>query len=286
MPVYNAGIYIKEAIDSIMSQSFKRYELIIINDGSTDNTIEVINNYNDKRIVLINNTHDYINSLNIGISTAKGKYIARMDADDIMVSNRLQIQYNFLENNPNIHVCGGGMQLFGIFRDETKPKTKHSDIVIKAMEGSPLNHPTVMMRTSLRNLFRCDNMIYQMYHQGYQCAEDYKLWIDLIIKGYKIENIPVVLIHYRTHKYQSTVFYKKEMIESIYKIQCEYINIIMNKIIECEKDYSILLAETSKLFALNKISFASLKIITKVLSENVKHKLANSFIVSDYSKEI
>lgn len=106
MPTYNASKYVAEAIDSVLQQSFEDWELLIIDDGSTDNTVDIIHSYTDSRIRLICNEHDFIGSLKLGLQEASGKYIARMDADDIMHPDRLNIQYNIMEEEPEITVCG------------------------------------------------------------------------------------------------------------------------------------------------------------------------------------
>ena len=92
MPVYNASRYLRDCIDSILSQSFTDFELLIVDDGSTDDSVEIIRSYSDSRIRLIENKHDYIGSLNLLLQEARGKYIARMDADDVMLPNRLETQ--------------------------------------------------------------------------------------------------------------------------------------------------------------------------------------------------
>lgn len=85
MPVYNASRYLRDCIDSILSQSFTDFELLIVDDGSTDDSVEIIRSYSDSRIRLIENKHDYIGSLNLLLQEARGKYIARMDADDVIM---------------------------------------------------------------------------------------------------------------------------------------------------------------------------------------------------------
>lgn len=107
MPTYNASKFLRAAIDSILTQTYKHFELIIINDGSTDDTEDIILSYNDSRIKYIKNDVNLklIKSLNKGIELAKGKYIARMDADDLSLPNRLSVQYEYMENNPNVGAC-------------------------------------------------------------------------------------------------------------------------------------------------------------------------------------
>lgn len=112
MSVYNGGEYLPEAIESILKQTYNNFEFIIINDGSTDNSLPVIKSYGDSRIVLINQENTGLAvALNNGIKIAKGKYIARMDADDISMPERLNLQYEFLEMNPEVIVVGGNAEI-------------------------------------------------------------------------------------------------------------------------------------------------------------------------------
>src|SRR5664279_4302143 len=108
MPVYNAADYIGEAIDSVLQQTFTDFELLIINDGSTDSTTQVIRSFNDARIILIDHpvNHGIAAALNTGLSKAKANYIARFDADDICFPGRLQEQTNFLDNHPDYVLTG------------------------------------------------------------------------------------------------------------------------------------------------------------------------------------
>ena len=113
MPTYNASKYVSEAIESTLKQSFFDFEFIIVDDGSTDNTREIIRSYDDNRIKLVENEHNFIGSLNKGLELAGGKYIARMDADDIMHIDRLKIQYSIMEAKPEIDICSAWMAPFG-----------------------------------------------------------------------------------------------------------------------------------------------------------------------------
>src|SRR5690242_9380591 len=99
MPVYNASSYLREAIESILNQTYSNFEFIIINDGSTDNSLEIIRSYHDPRISVVNNETNLgiIKTRNKGLKLAKGKYIANMDADDISLSSRLEKQVQYLE---------------------------------------------------------------------------------------------------------------------------------------------------------------------------------------------
>ena len=115
MSVYNSEDYLKEAIDSILGQTYANLEFIIIDDASTDRSLDIVKSYNDKRILLIKNEVNIglAASLNKGIEIARGKYIARMDSDDISQSNRIYEQVKYLENNPDILCYGSWARYFG-----------------------------------------------------------------------------------------------------------------------------------------------------------------------------
>ena len=113
MPVYNGEKYLRQAVDSILNQTFKDFEFLIINDGSTDKTLAILQEYKNKRVKIINNKKNIglTKSLNKGLKLAKGKYIARMDADDISLSNRLRKQIDFLDKHNKIGVLGTQMKI-------------------------------------------------------------------------------------------------------------------------------------------------------------------------------
>lgn len=108
MPMYNASRYLRECIDSVLAQTFTDFEFLIADDGSTDNSVKIVESYSDPRIRLIKREHDYIATLNTLISEAKGKYIAKMDADDIMTPNRISDQFSFMESNTDVDIMFGG----------------------------------------------------------------------------------------------------------------------------------------------------------------------------------
>jgi len=195
--MYNAAPYLKECIDSILSQSFEDFELLIVDDGSTDNSREIVRSYDDERIRLIENKHDYIGSLNILLKEAKGKYIARMDADDIMMPDRLDIQYIYMEEHQEIDILGGGM----LYKDGKggyvlPPIVNRAITIQDLLKNNHICNPTVIMRSeSIRNR-------HVKYEAGYEYAEDYKFWIDALRAGLHIENISRLFIEYRLSPYQ------------------------------------------------------------------------------------
>jgi glycosyltransferase involved in cell wall biosynthesis len=224
MSVYNSEKYLEEAIDSILTQTYENFEFIIINDGSKDNSLDIIQKYmkKDERIVLISQENKGLPcSLNEGIQKAKGKYIVRMDADDISFPNRLEEQIKFMENNPEIGVSGTYVEFFGNGTNKIW-KTPLGDEECKCtlLVGSCFAHPSVIIR---KNLLLTSKSLYdlKMY-----TAQDYALWITL--SSYtKFSNIDKVLLKYR--KVENSISSKaKRNLEKKFLIVEEYINKNLN----------------------------------------------------------
>ena len=198
MPVYNAEPYISHAIESILQQSFMDFEFIIIDDGSTDATWQIIQQYaeQDKRIVTIHNSQNMkiCQALNSGISLARGKYIARMDADDWSYPNRLQLQYEAMERNPDAVICGSTIEICDEKLRPLNIRRYHlSDKTIRRhfFYYSPFCHPATMFRKDVFNKAGYYNT------ELYDC-EDYELYFRLARYGSLI-NLPEVLFRLRTH---------------------------------------------------------------------------------------
>jgi len=195
MSVYNGENYLKEAIESILIQTYRKFEFIIINDGSTDNSLKIIQEYmkKDKRIILINRENrGLIYSLNEGIALSKGKYIARMDADDIALPYRFEKQLQFMEANLDVGVCGSWVEIFGEKYSNKVwklPEDNHA-LQCRLLFSVPVAHPSIFLRKRL-----WDNYSMQ-YDIQYKHAEDYKLWVDLS-KYTKFSNLQEVLLRYR-----------------------------------------------------------------------------------------
>lgn len=201
MPAYNAEKYIGEAIESILNQTFKDFEFIIINDGSVDHTKEIIQKYNDSRIVLLENDKNrgIVLSLNKGLDAATGEYIARMDADDIALMNRLERQAEYLDEHKDIGVLGTGICIFGEkIKEQKRVFTTNSEQLKAELIFNPcIAHPTVMIRKSVLQKY---NLKYNTEFAG---AEDYYLWWN-IAKVSKIATLPDILLDYRIHESQIT----------------------------------------------------------------------------------
>lgn len=194
MPVYNGANYIAECLESILAQTFTDYEVLIADDGSTDNTCDIISSYNDKRIKLFKREHNYIDSCNFLLEKAHGKYIARIDADDLMLPNRLAIQFKFMEEHPDIDILGASAQLIG---EQTGKIVRHGDVKIEDLiQHNCIVNPTAFMRNG-----RIKSASLQ-YEQDYVYAEDYMFWSRAIMKGLRLFNMNDVVLQYRVSSSQ------------------------------------------------------------------------------------
>lgn len=197
MCVHNGLPFLNEAIESILNQSFCDFEFIIINDGSTDDSSQVIDAFaiRDRRIILVNQDHaGLVRALNRGLAMARAPVIARMDADDIALPERLARQYAHLMTKDDLAILGTAVSVIDADgRIVHRPNCiVGSDAVAKAMRTGPsLAHPSVLMRRDV--LLELGG-----YRMAYQHAEDYDLWLR-VIERYKIDNLPEVLLLYRQH---------------------------------------------------------------------------------------
>jgi glycosyltransferase involved in cell wall biosynthesis len=198
LPAYNAEKYLGEAIESILNQSFQDFEFLIFNDGSTDATKEIIDRYNDSRIIAYhsNVNQGYVHWLNEGIKLAKGQYIARMDADDISLPERFQLQYDYMETHPEIGVCGSQIEIIGSGELVKKPFTDN-DIRWWFFIGNPIAHPVVMIRKEVLSQHQL------FYKNELKPAEDYDMWCRMAQKT-KIANLQTILLKYRYHPSQES----------------------------------------------------------------------------------
>ena len=195
LPNYNGGQYIQSAIQSILDQTFTDFELIVIDDKSTDNSVDVINQIKDSRIRLIKHSQNtgIVGALNTGINNAKGEYLARMDADDISLSDRFEKCIKVFEDNAEIGVVASWMQTFGNEKELWKYWDGNIQIQEEFWFGSPIPHPASMFRMSLVKKYNIE------YQSIYPHMEDYLLFYNLS-KHTKTHIIPEVLFKYRLHE--------------------------------------------------------------------------------------
>jgi len=194
LPVYNGEKYLAEAIDSVLAQTFANFELIMIDDGSTDSSQQILSEYErrDARVrVIVRENRGLATTLNNSIDIARGAWIARMDQDDIALPHRFERQLDWLERT-GADISGSWVQRFGS-PDKRVVRLRQTDEAIKMemLFCSPFAHPTVMMRTALVKQLR--------YDSAWEKAEDYDLWERTAEAGWKMTNVPEVLLLYRVH---------------------------------------------------------------------------------------
>ncbi len=194
MSVYNGMPYLGDAVKSILGQSYKNFEFIIINDASVDDTLKYLKGLKDKRIKIISNPKNLglAASLNEALKVSGGDYIARMDADDISLPRRLEEQLSYLRRNPQISLCGSWVNLInesGKVIGQKKYPTSDRKIKDALKWYQPIVHPTFMARSSFyRELGG--------YREKFDYAEDYEL-LTRAMKKYKMTNIPKKLLLWR-----------------------------------------------------------------------------------------
>ncbi|MBI2552394.1 glycosyltransferase [Candidatus Uhrbacteria bacterium] len=196
LPVYNGEKFIAEAVQSMLEQTYRDFELIVIDDGSTDRTAAILDQFHDTRILRLRNPENLglVRSLNLAAQKAQGKYLARMDADDVSHPARLEKQVKFFELNPEVGVVGTavrqtdarGRALSTLVYPET-----HELIFWRFFFGLALQHPTVMLRADLFNAVHG-------YNEEFPCAQDTELWSRLLERT-KFANLPEVLHYRRMH---------------------------------------------------------------------------------------
>ncbi|WP_378950578.1 glycosyltransferase [Pelosinus sp. sgz500959] len=224
MSVYNGETYLRETIESILGQTFTDFEFLIVDDGSTDKSLEIIQSYHDPRIILLKNEHNMglIKSLNRGLDVARGEFIARMDADDISKPERLAKQLTYLQEHPDIAVCGTWMETIGVSQSRIMGENSYplDSKILKCLLlfYNAIAHPTVMLRADALS-----GSVQHRYSSGYHHGEDYKLWIDLAAEK-NLANINEVLLYYRLSEEQVSHQYSDVQIGTAEKVYVEQLN--------------------------------------------------------------
>lgn len=220
MPVYNVAPYLKEAMDSILNQTYRDFELIVLNDCSPDNSEEILDTFSDERIVRYRGQQNVglANVLNMGIEMARGEYIARMDSDDISLPQRMEKQVAYLDNHPTVDLVSAGMQRFGASQEVMIRPSDIEDVKFNAMSHSPVLHASSVWR---KDKFLNHNLFYR---QEMVPVEDYDLWTRALAQGLVLVNTPDVLYLYRTHSSQVTRVNKDWSVAK--SIQSNYIKAI------------------------------------------------------------
>lgn len=200
LPVKNGAKYLEKAIVSILNQSFTNFEFIIINDGSTDNTENIISQFKDSRIITINNKSSIgiAKSLNKGLKISTGKYIARMDSDDFSLCHRFETQLKIFKEHQSLDILGTGIKIMNDYGQFFIKQVVESfeELKIELLSHCCLCHPSIMIKKSALSDKKLN------YNPSVLHAEDYMLWVEAVINGLTIMNTPEVLLEYKLHEEQ------------------------------------------------------------------------------------
>ncbi len=219
LPVYNAEAFLRPAIESILGQSFGDFELLIMDDGSTDGSREVAASYDDPRIRRLDNGRNLglIATLNRGLNLAQGEYIARMDADDRSFPERFERQLNFLDRHPEVGVCGTWYQRTSpTGATLMKPPAEDRLIRFGLTFDTVFAHNTIMLR---RALLEAHGL---RYDSGHPYAEDYDFWVRCA-RHTRLANIPEVLLDYRFHAGNTSNRFKAEQVRTADRVRAAYL---------------------------------------------------------------
>lgn len=239
MPVYNGASFLSKTIESILNQTYENFELLILDDFSTDNSIEIIKSFDDKRIRLFKNKKNegYIKGLNFLIQNSRGDYIARNDQDDISLPNRIYKQLKLFKRKPELSIVGGQIKTFGKSQKKISYPTSLSDCRSHLLFNTCLHHPTVIFKRK-----KIESLINRLYDEDKEPSEDYDLWTRLSL-FLEIENVPDIILKYRIHQNNYSTLHQEKQFENNLIIRKNYFkkylkmsikeneNILMNKII-------------------------------------------------------
>ncbi len=238
MSVYNGETYLQEAIESVINQTFQNWELIVINDCSTDSTSEILSAFacKDERIKVYPNEVNLKlpSSLNKAISLCQGKYIARMDADDICLPERLEKQFKFMEENSDTDLssCRFLTLKNGVYASGgAGGKTDSDAVYAMLLVANPILHPGVIAKAEVLKEFNYDTSL--------TCTEDLELWTRLAMNGKKMQILPECLLIYRLHDKQITSTTLERQHTEVLKIQNKYYSALLEKMEEDMQEYYI-----------------------------------------------
>ncbi len=229
LPVYNGEKYLRESLASLLGQSYRAFELLVIDDGSTDASLDIIESVHDSRLKLVKNAGNQglVYTLNRGLALAAGRFLMRMDADDIALPQRIERQLNFMRCHPTVGISGTWSRTFGAVEKpwETRFPVGHEDIVAHMLFHTALSHPTAMMDLAQ---MRSHHLAYDKQAQH---AEDYDLWVRASA-CFHLANVPEVLLSYRTHSKQVSQQYHEIQRQTADAVR---FNLLRRMGIECDQ---------------------------------------------------
>ena len=226
--VYNQAAYVAEAIASILGQTLTDLELIVVDDGSTDSSPEVIHRFTDPRIRYVRNERNlgHASSLNRGVALARGRYLAIMDSDDISLPERLARQVDFLDAHPDVAMCGSWVETFGARTEVRRFPTEPAVLAVSLLLCCPFSTPTVMLRREA------------MLPEGFDprgLAFDYAYWVEVANRA-PVANLPEVLLKYRLHAGQVTVTRRAAQLAGTRLVLRRQLETLLGEVDEAELD--------------------------------------------------
>lgn len=230
MPTYNVAPYVKEAIDSVLRQSYRDFELLVIDDCSTDNTVEVVRTISDPRIRIEQNEKNLglAENLNRGLALITTEYVARMDGDDIAEPYWLEQEIEILDSHPEIGICSGGFERFGTVKSLVRFPERHEDCMANMLFECSVIVPTFRMS------------LYHDYGLRYSTdafpAEDYRFWAE-VLRITKIYNLQETLFHYRMHPTQICTARREEQQKKVAAVRLFMLEWLNPNFTEKEKQY-------------------------------------------------
>ncbi|MGM0608819.1 MAG: glycosyltransferase family 2 protein [Candidatus Muiribacteriota bacterium] len=230
MSVYNGEKYLRQCMDSVLNQIYHNFEFLIINDFSTDSSVEIINSYKDSRIRLIENQKNIglTKSLNKGLKLAKGKYIARVDSDDYWEINKLKLQMKILKKD-KVDILGTYANVIDEKNkviSDMKPEKNHNKILCGLLFKNQIIHSSVIFNKK---------KVLEMggFNPYIKYAQDYELWLRCFEKGLNFKNIPLFLVNYRKHSdsisVKKNINQEQTVLNSLEKIYFDYFKVKVNK---------------------------------------------------------
>ncbi len=216
VPARNAAAFIGECVESVLAQTFTDFELLVVDDGSTDNTCACVESFRDPRIRLLRRSHDFIATKNTLLDEARGRYIAFLDADDRALPDRLQTEWDFMEARPDVDAVGSGVWMFGEMSRTALPAVVGRPITLADMlRANQLFNSTVMLRKSRLDAYDV------RFPEDYLYANDYALWMEMLLRGMRIENLESVLTEYRVSPDQITRKHRAEQTACAERIKAD-----------------------------------------------------------------
>lgn len=225
LPVYNGALTLDAALDSVAAQTVQDFEIVVVDDGSTDATSGVLRSHEDPRLRVLTTSHvGLLEALNLGLSACRGQYIARLDADDICRPLRLQCQLSVMEQDPEVGVCGTQVEAFPaadvaegfqIYVDWQNGLLSDEQIRREIFIESPIAHPSAMMRR--------DELVGMGAYQERGWAEDYDLWLRYDAAGRRFAKVAEPLVRWREHSNRATRTDSRYSIENFLRAKSHYL---------------------------------------------------------------